>query len=276
MRIMREESRRRWEMPRTVIAALVACLTSGIAAHSQSDRAADLPYAGTWKLNLAKSDFGETTVTYEQTAPSQMQFTAAGQSYTFQTDGRDYPSLFGGTAAWKQLDATTWETALKQEGKLINTVTTKLSADGKTLTTTETGPRPTGGTFERTTEYARVSGGPGLVGVWKTKNPPRWPRIVELVPFDTDGLVIRFPDDRESCEAKFDGKDYAVTGPIATPDTTLAILMTGPRSFDLTGKQAGKPTIRISFAVSDDSKTLTQTGGMVGSKDKIAAVYERQ
>jgi len=27
--------------------------------------AADLPYAGKWKVNLSKSDFGQTTVTYE-------------------------------------------------------------------------------------------------------------------------------------------------------------------------------------------------------------------
>ena len=27
--------------------------------------AADLPYAGKWKMNPAKSNFGETTVTYQ-------------------------------------------------------------------------------------------------------------------------------------------------------------------------------------------------------------------
>ena len=114
------------KMRRKSIVVAVVCLASGILASSQSDGAADLPYAGTWKLNLAKSDFVETTVTYEQTASGHMQFTAAGQSYTFQMDGKDYPSLFGGTAAWKQTDATTWEIALKQNGKLINTTTTTL------------------------------------------------------------------------------------------------------------------------------------------------------
>lgn len=263
-------------MRRKLIVAAVVCLVSGIIASTQSDGAADLPYAGTWKLNLAKSDFGETTVTYSQTASGQMQFTALGQSYTFLVDGMDYPSLFGGTSAWKQIDASTWEIALKQNGKLINTMTTTLSADGKTLTTNEKGPKPTGGTFDRTTVYARVSGGPGLVGIWKTKNPPRMPRIVELVPSRSDGLAIRFPDDLESCDAKFDGKDYPVTGPIAQPGMTLAIQKTSPRSFDVTGKQDGKPIFKFSFAVAGDGRTLTQTGGMIGVSEKVTAVYDRQ
>jgi hypothetical protein len=155
-------------------------------------------------------------------------------------------------------------------------MTTTLSADGKTLTTNERGPKPTGGTFDRTTVYARVSGGPGLVGIWKTKNPPRFPGVVELVPFGTDGLAIRFPDDQEQCETKFDGKDYPVTGPIAQPGVTLAIQKTSLRSFDVTGKQDGKPIFKISFAVADDGRTLTQTGGMIGVSEKFTAVYDRQ
>lgn len=117
---------------RKLIIAVAVCLASGIAASAQSDGAADLPYTGTWKLNLARSDFGETTVMYAQTASGEMKFTAMGQSYTFQMDGKDYPSLFGVTSAWKQIDGMTWEIAIKQDGKLINTTTTTLSADGKT------------------------------------------------------------------------------------------------------------------------------------------------
>lgn len=142
-------------MRRTLVVAALVLLASGIVASTQSDRAADLPYAGKWKLNVAKSDFGETTVTFAQSASGQMQFTAQGQSYTFQVDGKDYPSLFGRTAAWKQIDANTWETANKQNGKLLTTDTTRLSADGKTLTIHAKRPKPAGGTFD----HARRSSG---------------------------------------------------------------------------------------------------------------------
>ncbi len=59
------------------------------------------------EFNPAKSDFGESTVTFAQTGSGEMQFTAEGQSYTFKTDGKDYPAIFGTTAAWKQIDANT-------------------------------------------------------------------------------------------------------------------------------------------------------------------------
>ena len=70
--------------------------------------ASDPPYVGTWKLNPAKSNFGETTVTYEQMAGGQMKLTADGQSYTFKTDGKEYLTPWGNSAEWKALDANTW------------------------------------------------------------------------------------------------------------------------------------------------------------------------
>jgi len=263
-------------MRRTLIVAAVVCSASGIVASTQPDRAADLPYAGKWKLNVAKSDFGETTVRFAQTASGQMQFTTSGQSYTYQVDGKDYPSLFGRTSAWKQIDANTWEIAVKQNGKLLSTETVRLSADGKTLTIHETGPKPAGGTFEQTAVYERVSGDPGLMGTWKTKNlTTSAPTIVELIP-STDGLTIRIPDFQISCAAKFDGQDYPATGPTVPPGLTLAIQKTGPRSFDMTEKQNGKPIFKLSFTVSDDGKTLTETGGAIGVSEKFKAVYDRQ
>jgi hypothetical protein len=56
-------------------------LTVLVAVFATTVFAADPPYVGKWKLNPAKSDFGETTVTYEQTAGGDMKLTADGQSY---------------------------------------------------------------------------------------------------------------------------------------------------------------------------------------------------
>jgi hypothetical protein len=264
-------------MRRTLIVAALVCSASGIVASTQPDRAADLPYAGKWKLNVAKSDFGETTVGFAQTASGEMRFTASGQSYTYRVDEKDYPSLFGRTSAWKQIDANTWQIAVKQDGKLVSTETARLAADGKTLTIQGKGPKPAGGTFEQTTVYERVSGGPGLLGNWKTKNlTTSAPTVVELTPSGADGLTIAIPDFQIRCEAKFDGNDYPATGPTVPPGFTLAIQKTGARSFDMTEKQNGKPIFTLSFAVSDDGKTLTETGSAVGVSEKFKAVYDRQ
>jgi hypothetical protein len=53
--------------------------------------AADLPYAGKWKVNLAKSDFGQTTVTYESLPGGEWQTTSFGVTYKFKMDVKDYP-----------------------------------------------------------------------------------------------------------------------------------------------------------------------------------------
>ena len=239
--------------------------------------AADLPYAGKWKLNMAKSDFGETTVTFAQTASGQMQFTVVGQSYTFQVDGKEYPALFGSTAAWKKLDANTWETINKQDGKLLRTDTTRLSADGKTLTVTSKGPKPAGGTFDQTAVYERVSGGPGLEGKWKTKNvKSSAPTVLELASSGADGLTIKVPDFQITSDAKFNGKDYPATGPTVPPGFTMAIQKAGPRSFEMTEKQNGKTLFKLTFTVSADGKTLTEAGGAIGIDEKFKAVYDRQ
>jgi hypothetical protein len=264
-------------MRKTLMLVAVVSLAGGVAPLAQYEKSGDLPYAGRWKLNVAKSDFGETTVTYAKAGADEMQFTMAGQSYKFKVDGKEYPSLFGRSSAWKQIDATTWETVTKQGATLIVTDTTKLSPDGKTLTLHSKGPKPAGGTFEQTTVYERVSGGPGLEGKWKTKNvQSSAPTVLAFTPSGSDGLKVEVPDFKIAADLKFDGKDYPATGPGMPPGFTLAIKKTGPRSFDLLEKQNGKPLFSLSFEVSADGQTLTETGGPIGVDEKIKAVYDRQ
>jgi len=92
--------------------------------------ATDPPYAGKWKMNIAKSDFGDTTVTYEQMSGGEMKATIDGQSYTFKTDGRDNMTPWGMTVAWKAVDANTWQMTEKTNGKVTTLI---VSAGGKTL-----------------------------------------------------------------------------------------------------------------------------------------------
>jgi hypothetical protein len=132
--------------------------------------AADAPYAGKWKMNVAKSDFGDTTVTYEQMSGGEMKATMDGQSYTVKTDGEDNMTPWGMTLAWKAADATAWEVTEKTNGKVTSTSALKLSADGKMLTFDSKRVKADGGTSNDSIAFRRVSGGPGLAGKWKTKN----------------------------------------------------------------------------------------------------------
>ena len=112
--------------------------------------AADLPYAGKWKVNLAKSDFGGTTMAIESLPGGEWQVTGFGITYKFKMDGHDYPDGMGGMVAWKAVDANTWQMVAKANGKVTETDNFKLSSDGKTLTDTAKQMKADGGSLEST------------------------------------------------------------------------------------------------------------------------------
>jgi hypothetical protein len=239
--------------------------------------ASDPPYAGIWKLNPAQSDFGETTVAYEAMAGGQMKFTADGQSYTFTTDGTEHATPWGDLSAWKAVDANTWEVTSKVNTKVVGTATLKLAADGKTLTVDAKNIRATGETSNDTTVYERVSGGPGLAGKWKTKNLKIGsPGTMSISPSGTDGLTLTFVEEKGTCDAKFDGKDYPATGPIWPSGWTCAIAKSGATALEVTWKRNGKLMYTDTLSPSADGKTLIDVGAAPGTTEKTKAVYDRQ
>jgi len=252
-------------------AALVVALTPVALA------AAELPWVGKWKINAAKSDFAQQTVTYAAAGPGETQWTAEGMTGKFKMDGKDYPDPDGTTEAWKQIDASTWETVYKLNGKVTSTDTTRLSADGKTLTIKSLGRKPNGQTSEDEFSMTRVSGGPGLNGKWKTaKVSFGGPSLIEITQFEGDGLTVRNVDYQSNWSGKFDGKDSPLAGPQMRPGMTVAMQRTGPRTYDFTTKQKGKEMSRGSSTVSPDGKTLTVVSIAAGTTEKRTAVYDKQ
>jgi hypothetical protein len=239
--------------------------------------AADPPYAGSWKLNPAKSNFGDTTITYENMADGQIKVSAEGQSYMFKTDGKDYPTPWGNTAAWKAVDPSAWEVTGKVNGKVVSTSKMKLAADGKTMTVDSRVVNAAGVTSDNSAVYQRVSGGPGLAGKWQTKNVKIGaPGTMNLSPSGPDGLTLTFVEEKGTCTAKFDGKDHPATGPIWPSGWTCAIAKNGPTAFDVTWKKDGKVMFKDTFTPSPDGKTLTDVSSTPATSEKVTAVYDRQ
>jgi hypothetical protein len=238
--------------------------------------AANNPFIGKWKENLAQDDYVDATVSYKQTTPGEMQVTAEGQSYKFRMDGKEYPTGFGSVVAWKQVDGSAWETVHKTNGVLDWVTTTRLSANGKTLMVTENGKRSNGEPFEDNETYQRVSGGPGLAGKWKLT---QWrfssAFVMEIAPYEGDGITWRFPGNA-TLNARFDGKDYTVTGPSTPAGSTVALKRTGPRSFDEVQKINGKIVYTGTVTVSADGNTLTEVLTPPGANEKTKTVYDRQ
>jgi hypothetical protein len=236
--------------------------------------AADLPYVGKWKLNLAKSDFGETTVTFENLPGGEWRTTAFGVTYKFKMDGKDYPDGMGGTASWKALDANTWQLVAKANSKVTETDTFKLSADGKTLTDTAKQMKVDGGSMESTVVYERVSGGPSLAGKWKTQKVSGASGMIEMIASGAGGLVFKDPELGMTCDAILDGKDYPCTGPMLPPGFTVA-MKSAARSLDLTVKKDGKPFFKSTYTVSADGTSMTEIGMPASGGEKFKMVFDR-
>jgi hypothetical protein len=241
--------------------------------------AADSPFAGTWKLNPAKSEFTGTTIAFEQAAGGGMKMTADGQSYTFKVDGKSYPAFMGSAATWTQVNPTTWQAAYTKPdtGLALSMQVLALSPDGKTLTSTSKGSKPSGEAFEDSTVYQRVAGTAGLAGTWKSaKVQISSPDTQQITAGKDDGLVFAMPAYQATADVKFDGKDYAVSGPTVPAGFTMALRRIDARSFEQILKVAGKVVYRGTMTVSADGKTLTDVGGAEGTQEKTKAVYDRQ
>jgi len=239
--------------------------------------AADAPYEGKWKTNLAKSDFGDTTMTYEKSSGGDMKATMDGVSYTFKTDGKDNMTPWGSTAAWKAVDTKTWEMVEKTKGKVTSTSTLTLSADDKVLTVVAKRLKADGGTSDDSIAFQRVSGGPGLAGKWKTKNvKTSSPETLSLTRKGSDGLTVSLGNAGAVCDAKFDGKEYPAKSPLWPSGWTCVIAKSGPRGLDLTWRKDGKDMYKSVLSVSGDGKTLTETGSATGVNEKFTMVYDKQ
>jgi hypothetical protein len=249
---------------------LIAFCACGVVA------AADAPYVGKWKMNAAKSDFGDTSVTYEQMPGGEIKATMDGQSYSFKTDGKDNKTPWGTTMAAKTVDANTWEMIEKTNGKVSNTSTMKLSADGKMLSLDSKRVKADGGVSNDSMTFQRVSGGPGLAGKWKTKNlTSSSPETMSLAP-SSDGVTLSLGNEGGVCAAKFDGKDYPAKGKLWPPGWTCMIAKNGERAIDLTWKKDGKDMYKTTLEASADGKVLTETGSAAGVNEKFKVVYDRQ
>jgi hypothetical protein len=252
------------------------CVLTAVLTAATALVAGDLPYAGTWKMNPAKSDLAGTTVTYEKLPSGDWQYIADGQPYKFKMDGKDYADGLGDTAAWKTIDANTWQTIWKLNGRVLYTDTLKMGTGGSLIVSTK-GTKPSGEAMDDTTTFQRVSGSAGLEGKWKTKDvKTSSPVVVALVPYGSDGLSFKEPANGLSCDARLDGKDYPCTGATLAQGWTVTMAKAGARSLDLMVKRGGKPFFKITYTVAADGKSLTEIGGATATDEKVKIVYDRQ
>jgi hypothetical protein len=128
-------------------------------------------FAGTWKLNLAKSKYTAGQAPQALTLKVESDGTnykltgdgtdAAGKplhaEYSGKFDGKDNPATtpYGDTVSLKKIDANTIESTNKKDGKVTVIVTTEISKDGKTRTSTFKGKSADGHEINNVAVYEK-------------------------------------------------------------------------------------------------------------------------
>lgn len=235
--------------------------------------AADAAYFGKWKLNPAKSQPVTARVSVEKTPSGDYRWDTDGFAYYFRPDGKEYPLPDGGTTLWKSLGANAWSCANRRNGKISTEY--KVTLTGEVLTIVGTSPQTNGKDITRTNVMKRMSGGPGLPGMWESKiSPPV--ATLEISPFGPDGLTMKYPEYKSETSGKFDGKPYPSTGTADGPKSKTIFRKTGPNSFETTNFIVSQISSVDNISVSTDGKTLTDEYTPPSRKESSRAVFDRQ
>jgi len=224
-----------------------------LVALNQSCVAQANPWDGSWKAD-----------------PSSLKY--SGPTFSVATDADGFTTTRGGTANPKVVcdgkPQTTpdgmstckqagmrYTIEVTKDGKKVRTVTISVSADGKTRTSKNeifpTDDKP----FTTTVTSERVSGGPGMAGVWKEV------KVVESQ--DTGILAIKVTGDSVSFKetdrdkpviCKLDGTETKV-GDLGSMSVKLADSQTLKVTYSSNGKVRRENT----FVLSADGKMITET-----------------
>jgi len=231
-------------------------------------------FSGTWHLNLEKSQLTGQTLKIAKTPAGKMHYEMQGYGYDFDVTGEEYPTPDGGTVSWRALSPTSWEVTNRMNGKVTSTY--RVSLDGDTINWSARMIKPDGSVTEESAKTARVSGGPGLLGTWKSTEVKGAPSTVEISTDGENGITIGFPEGQAVTRGNFDGKDYVVKVAEVPSKQAMVFEKLGPSSFKLTTKLDGKPIYEDVFTLSADGKTLTDDGNPISGHEPVKAVYERQ
>jgi hypothetical protein len=78
------------------------------------------------------------------------------------------------------------------------------------------------------------------------------------------------------CDAKFDGKEHAASGPMWPAGWGCIVAKNGANGLNLTWRKDGKDMYKTSLTASADGKTLTESGSAATVNEPFKVVYEKQ
>jgi hypothetical protein len=196
---------------------------------------------------------------------------------TIAADGSYQAVHFGRTQAITPEGPNTWRVVTKKNGRTLDTATWTLSHDGNTMDIDVKVFPPDGSTSSVRFVLKRVAGHSGFAGRWETASVKiRSPELLEIEPYDSDGLSLMNPAEKDTLNMKFDGKDYAEHGPNVPPGSASSGHRVNERTLEVTDKVNAKVIDTAEYKVSPDGKTLTLTVQAKGQDKPLTLIYDRE
>jgi hypothetical protein len=256
---------------------LMLCVLMSVAAGTA--HAAESPWAGTWKLDPARSHLTGDTFVISNGAGALLHFSDGVIGYDFGIDGKQYKAAYDRTTRWTQEGPDAWTSVTSRGGQTLSTVQRTLSADGMTLKLHYSGSRPDGKPFDDETVYKRVSGGPGLVGTWKSvKGGSAGIPQAFIISSPAPGVLhYEVPDMQAHAEGAADGTDHPLVGGTTPAGMTISFKLITPTQVKYVVKVDGKEDSEGTQTLAADGRSFADVSWSPGKEDeKATCVYAKQ
>jgi hypothetical protein len=257
---------------RTFQLLLVAYLVTG------ASWAANDPFVGDWKLNPSKSKITDV-MKVESVGANKYAFDFGSDSpEAIVIDGTDQPGISGTTLSVSVERPDAWKVVRKKDGRMLLTANWKLSKDGNTLTDNYNEISPNGSASTVDYVYQRKGGGSGFAGTWvSTSEAVNFVYVLQIRPYEEDGLSIIDSSSQLTKNMKLDGRDYPNMGANAAIVAASSVRRLDEHTLELTDKKSnGKVYGTQQIKLSSDLKTLTMTMHTTGRDEPDILVFERQ
>jgi len=238
--------------------------------------AANDPFVGGWKLNPSKSKLTDQ-MKVESVAGNKYAFDFGGGPETIAADGTDQPAGFGTSLTVTVQTPDSWKVVRKKDGHVLLTANWQLSKDGNTLTDDFTEIAPNGSSTNVKFVYKRTAGTSGFAGTWEsTSETVNSVFVIEVQPYEGDGLSFVDSSEGVTKNLKFDGKEYPNVGPNVPAGSVSSARRVNQHTLEITDKFNSKVTDTQEINLSSDGKTLTMAIHIVGRTEPNLLVFERQ
>ena len=255
-----------------IVGLIVAAVAlSGVAV------AAESPFVGAWKMNVAKSQFTGDTMTFTKTATGYHTGDPGPTPFDFSDDGKDYPIVANRTTSWTRNGDGSWTIMVKAGTKPLVKIHRQLSADGATMSSTYEEYRADGSVVHEADVYKRVSGTTGLEGKWEDVKVDAATETLMISMTNPHTFKMSYPASGVVVVTHGDGSPAPVSGSTVPPGAMAAFKSEDPMTMSYTNTLSGKVMGAGTMMVSSDGHTLTDTSWTAGKEaEKQVSVYDKQ